>query len=155
MSFFELDLTNVSPEGSREPIEAGVYIAQIEKVEQRTSKAKPQNKYLNVMYKLIDNPSKNGFVIFDMVTTHNDNDKAQDIGRKRLKAMFVATGFSEEALKASNPGSLVGKKVRITVVIKKDDRTNENRNVVASILPVAGKDKMDTMKSDDLGLGFI
>lgn len=156
MSFgFDFDLTNVSPEGSREPIEAGVYIAKIEKAEQKTSKAKAENKYINVMYRLCDNESKNGFVIFDMVTTHNSTEKAQEIGRSRLKSMFIAAGLTNEAMASATPASLVDKKVRISVIIDTDNK-GEKRNKVVQVLEAdsASAAKSQGIGSDLKDLGF-
>lgn len=148
MSFgFDLDLTNVSTEGSREPLEAGTYIAQIKKVEKKTSKASAENKYINVMYKLCDNDKRNGAVVFDMVTTHNKSEKAQEIGRSRLKSMIIAAGSSKDQVNNQGPDFLLEKKVRITVVIE-PDQNGEKRNKVVQVLPAG-----DIKSTDNSGLG--
>lgn len=137
---FGFDLKSVEVEGGRSPLPAGEYIAEIKKLETRTSKANAENKYINVMYKLCGNPKLNGAVVFDMVNTHNLNETAQNIGRSRLKSMILAAGSAPEEVNDKGPDFLIGKKVSITVTIESDDR-NEKRNRVINVSQVTDKQR--------------
>lgn len=127
---FGFDLTKVDVESNeRGALPAGTYTAKIEKVEKRTSKSNESNKYLNVTYKVCDMEKRNGAVFFDMVNIYNTNTEAENIGRKRLKSMFVACGATEDQMNSLTPEWFIGKKVDCVIGVEKDSQYGDRNRV--------------------------
>lgn len=132
---FGFDLTNVSVEENLGGcLPAGTYTAKIERVEKRVSKTNANNKYLNVMYKVSGMASRNGAVFFDTVNIHNESEKAQDIGRKRLKSMMVSAGAPDDKINELGPDFLLNKIVTCVVGVEKSEGY-EDKNKVFQVLP--------------------
>lgn len=144
---FGFDLTNVKVEEGRGGcLPAGTYTARIEKVEKKTSKSNPDNKYLNVQYKVCNMEKRNGAVFFDTVNIHNQSQAAQDIGRSRLKAMLLACGVQD--VKNADESNLIGSVVTCVLGVEKREGY-EDRSKVFQILPAensgnSGESKVDT-----------
>jgi len=86
----DFDLNDVAVEDDFIP--AGTYRAVLISVEPRVSKKSATSKYLNCRWQLLDYPHKNRQV-FGMVTTHNDNQRAQSIGRQQIVKLRDACGL--------------------------------------------------------------
>jgi len=147
---FGFDLTKVDVETSeRGPLPQGRYIATVEKVEKKSSKKNEANKYLNIMYKVCDMDKRNGAVFFDVVNIHNQNEVAQNIGRKRLKSMFVAMGAEENTINDLGPEWLVGKKVECEIGVEKDaEYGDKNKVFIVSAVPSKTGVKNDFIDKD-------
>ena len=127
---FGFDLTKVEVEtDNRGALPAGNYTAVIEKVEKRSSKKNDKNKYINVQYKVCDMEKRNGAVFFDIVNIHNETDAAQELGRKRLKTMFIAAGASDSEMNTLTPEWFVGKKVECVIGVEKSEEYGDKNRV--------------------------
>lgn len=146
---FGFDLTKVETENNdRQPLPAGTYTAKIEKVEKRVSKKNDANKYLNVMYKVTGMEKRNGAVFFDMVNIHNTNKDAENIGRARLKSMFIAAGATEEQMNTLGPDWFEGKVVSCTIGVEKDSQYGD-KNKVYMVSAADGVAQSQNTQKDD------
>lgn len=147
---FGFDLSKVDASGNDGgPIPAGRYTARIERVEQKVAKSNPNNKYLNIMYKICDMENRNGAVFFDVVNVINDNEKASEIGLKRLKSMFLAVGFNEEDASSPKRGKddLIGKKLVCVLGIEKNAEYGD-KNRVLQVLKGDFSDNLEAKESE-------
>lgn len=145
---FGFDLTKVETEANkRGALPKGDYTATIEKIERKSSKGNSENKYLSVMYKVCDMPSRNGAVFFDNVNIYNTSQEAQNIGRARLKAMLLSAGAQEDNISGLDESFLVGKKVVCTLGIESSADYGD-RNRVFQVSPVQGKGEVSNADED-------
>lgn len=147
MSGFGFDLRNVDVEDSKNnPLPVGTYTAKIEKVEKRESKNNSANKYLNVMYKVTGMEKRNGAVFFDIVNVYNQNEQAQNIGRKRLKSMLIASGATEDNISTLGPEFLIGKTVSCVLGVEKDSQYGDRNKVLQILSSETKAEKEDETK---------
>ncbi len=66
-----------------ELIPEGRYVAKIISTELKETKANPENKYLEIIFKIISG-SYNGRSVFDRLNTEHTNETAQKMSRQRL-----------------------------------------------------------------------
>lgn len=74
-------------------VPAGTYRAVMVAVDPRVSKKSASSRYINCRWQLLDDPHKNRQV-FGMITTHNDNQRAQSIGRQQVVRLRDACGLA-------------------------------------------------------------
>ena len=78
-----------------EPIDAGVYLAEIVKTQVKDTKDKT-GKYISVQFKVIDNEKYAGRFIFTNLNIVNKNPQAVEIANRELKSICLAVGFDGE-----------------------------------------------------------
>lgn len=129
--FEGIDFSKIEDEKVGGPLPAGHYTAKIEKIEKKDSKKNPNNKYLNVQYKVTGMEKRNGAVFFDIVNIINANETAQNIGLQRYKSMLTACGYSVEQMKGVTPEQIIGKVVSCVLAVEKDNDGVERNRVKA------------------------
>lgn len=95
----QLDLTNVSPQGTYEPVPAGTYrvvCTEFEVVDKDWGKAG------KVKFQIIDGPHSNRQINDLFIITHHNSAQAQDIGQRRIRAWCDALGISP-VLESADP----------------------------------------------------
>lgn len=78
-----------------EPIEAGVYLAEIVKTQLKDTKDKT-GKYLSVQFKILDDEKYKGRFVFTNLNLVNKNPQAVEIAQRELKSICEAVGFEGE-----------------------------------------------------------
>lgn len=123
--------SGIEEESSYSLIPEGNYNAVVEEAKIKQTKSKT-GFYINVKYKLCDNAKFNGKYIFDVMNIKNDSEKAQELGRGRLKRMLSIQGVDQKDMEGKGPEFLVGKKFNL--YIKHDKQEGyETREKITSI----------------------
>ena len=107
----KLDFSNVTG-GNFEPLPAGDYKLEIEKVEEKTSKA--GNPMLNVTFNVVDHEEYEGRKVFDLYVL---TEKAL----WKLKDLFIAIGKDVDGIIEFDPQDLVGEMFIGNITVEESD----------------------------------
>ena len=99
-------------ESNFEPIPGGTYPAEIKGAELKDTKS-GTGKYISIQWS-ITGENYAGRVVFDMITTKNDNDEAVKIGQQNLRQLMEPTSLT----KLSDTDQLIGRRCLIKVGVK-------------------------------------
>lgn len=117
----KLDFSNVTG-GNFEPMPAGDYTLEIEKVESKVSKA--GNNMLNITYVTVDEGEHKGNKVFDLYVL---TEKAL----WKLKDLFTAIGFDTDGLVDFDPEDLVGQTILANVIVEQNDGYDPQNKIKA------------------------
>ena len=123
MGNLDFNAEEVEPQGSFEPLPAGVYDAKIRHTEKKATK-KAGGELLQLELEVLG-PSHKGRVIFDRLNLWNANQTAVEIAQKTLSAICHAVNI----LKIKNHEELRGKKVAIKVSVRSDEKYGDSNEV--------------------------
>jgi hypothetical protein len=122
-SLMDLDLKNVQPGGSFEPIPAGEYPAVIVSSEKKPTKDNTGQR-LELKLQILNGPFQNR-TLFDGLNIVNKSAQAQQIGRAQLKAVCVAAGIENP----QHSEELHNRPLTIKVAIGKDQNGNPRNEI--------------------------
>ena len=109
------------------PLPAGVYEAEVEKIETRTSIK--GDEYLAITLNVIEDGAV-GRKIFDNFHLWNSNSKAVEISQRRMSSLFKAAGFPT----MGPTDDLFGKQVKVKVKVRDADNGYDAQNEVKAYL---------------------
>ena len=109
------------------PLPAGVYEAEVEKIETRTS-AKG-DEYLALTFNVIEDGAV-GRKIFDNFHLWNPNSKAVEISQRRMSSLFKAAGFPT----MGPTDDLLERQVKVKVKVRDADNGYDAQNEVKAYL---------------------
>jgi len=102
---------------------------------------KPNSKktgfLINLVMKVCDMKKYNNATVFDNLNIKNESEKAQEIGRGRLKRMLELSGVPADKMKDAGPADLVAKKFKVYLSIEKSVGYDD-RNKVCSYSEISG-----------------
>jgi len=129
----EAFITDDMPKGNDyTPLPAGWYSANIFSAEEVKTR-NGRGKYLKIRYN-ISGPTNQGRVVFGNLNTHNDSEKAQELGRKDLGELLRALGIA----KLTDTDQLVGGNVEIKLVVKEAEGQYEAQNEIKGFKSSSG-----------------
>ena len=107
------------------PLPEGWYDVSITKTELKNTKT-GNGQYISVRYK-VNGPTHAGRVVFGNLNIRNQNQQAEEIGRRDLAALLTATGLT----KILNTDALFGKRLMIKLKIRQQDGYEPSNDVKA------------------------
>ena len=109
------------------PLPAGVYEAEVEKIETRTSIK--GDEYLALTFNVVEDGAV-GRKIFDNFHLWNPSAQAVEISQRRMSSLFKAAGFPT----MGPTDDLLGKQIKVRVKVKDADNGYEAQNQVKAYL---------------------
>jgi hypothetical protein len=138
----EAFITEDMPKGNDYSVlPAGWYVANIASAEETRTK-NGKGKYLKIRYN-IAGPTHQGRVVFGNLNTHNDSEKAQEVGRRDLGDLLRALGIA----KLTDTDQLVGGNVEIKLAVKEAEGQYEAQNDVKGFKSASGSAPMPKASS--------
>jgi hypothetical protein len=126
------DFTNDEATGSFDPIPAGKYSVVVDDAEVKTTRT--GGEYIALRFKVKGGQYDNrGF--YENFNIKNASEKAQQVGRGRLKSVLIAAGIPEEKMKFSDVTNLCGLELGVSVAVKKE-KGYEDKNVAKGFFKV-------------------
>jgi hypothetical protein len=121
-SLMDLDLKNVQPGGSFEPIPPGEYPAVIVSSEKKPTSTGGQG--LSLKFQILNGQYQNR-TVFEFINIVNKSTEAQNIGRSQLKSICVAVGVENP----QHSEELHNRPLTIKVAICKDQNGNPRNEI--------------------------